>query len=613
MAGRVWWRRLHNGQVGLRRWACVLAAAALLGVGMPSPTEALETLRFRVPGASEDVEEALRAASLLIEARNNEVTNTVDLLAAARADYARILGALYALGRFGPTVSIQIDGQEAADIDPLTRLRNIDIIEVRVETGPVYRFSRAEIDPLATGTELPDAFRTGAPAETPVIEDAVDVAVSAWRDVGHAKVDVAGQVVVANHRRERLRAEVTLDEGPRLRFGDLVIRGQSDVSERRIRKIAGLPTGELFNPSDLELSATRLRRTGTFSSVALTEAGVPNADGTLDIVARIVDQKPRRFGFGAEIESTEGLGLSAFWLHRNLRGGAERLRIDAEVGGIGGTTGGTDASLGFELTRPATPDARTDAVLSGEVAHLDEPEFTSDTANLGIDFVREVNATVTARAGVSFNFSDVTDASGSTIYKQFFLPLGATLDERDDLLNTTHGHYLDLEVAPFAGISGSESGVRSTLEARLFRSLGERIVLAGRVQAKSITGATITGLPNELRFTSGGGGTVRGQEFQALDLGLGDGLRSGGRNFIGLQSEIRGRVTDAISLVGFYDWGQIGRDSLPGSSGVSHSGAGLGIRYDTGIGPIRFDVAVPVTSPDDASGVQFYIGIGQAF
>ncbi|MEL6267243.1 MAG: BamA/TamA family outer membrane protein, partial [Pseudomonadota bacterium] len=39
----------------------------------------------------------------------------------------------------------------------------------------------------------------------------------------------------------------------------------------------------------------------------------------------------------------------------------------------------------------------------------------------------------------------------------------------------------------------------------------------------------------------------------------------------------------------------------------------LGLRYDTGIGPIRLDVGVPVNGPGDNSGFELYIGIGQAF
>jgi translocation and assembly module TamA len=42
-------------------------------------------------------------------------------------------------------------------------------------------------------------------------------------------------------------------------------------------------------------------------------------------------------------------------------------------------------------------------------------------------------------------------------------------------------------------------------------------------------------------------------------------------------------------------------------------GAGIGLRYYTSIGPIRFDVAVPIERGAGASKVAFYVGLGQAF
>ena len=87
---------------------------------------------------------------------------------------------------------------------------------------------------------------------------------------------------------------------------------------------------------------------------------------------------------------------------------------------------------------------------------------------------------------------------------------------------------------------------------------------------------------------------------------------SGGRSFVGLSGEARIRITDAISTVLFYDIGYIGAESIYDGSGSWHSGAGIGIRYDTGIGPLRLDLAGPVSGPG-ADGLQVYVGIGQAF
>ncbi len=54
-------------------------------------------------------------------------------------------------------------------------------------------------------------------------------------------------------------------------------------------------------------------------------------------------------------------------------------------------------------------------------------------------------------------------------------------------------------------------------------------------------------------------------------------------------------MTDNIQAVGFDDYGIVGEEAFPGGDGRSHSGAGLGLRYLTPIGPIRLDVATPIS------------------
>jgi translocation and assembly module TamA len=52
---------------------------------------------------------------------------------------------------------------------------------------------------------------------------------------------------------------------------------------------------------------------------------------------------------------------------------------------------------------------------------------------------------------------------------------------------------------------------------------------------------------------------------------------------------------------------------LPLTDGDWHAGAGIGVRYQTGLGPLRLDVATPVTGAGAGQSVNIYIGIGQAF
>lgn len=88
---------------------------------------------------------------------------------------------------------------------------------------------------------------------------------------------------------------------------------------------------------------------------------------------------------------------------------------------------------------------------------------------------------------------------------------------------------------------------------------------------------------------------------------------TGGTSFAGLQLEARVDLAGKFGLVGFYDVGFVGTSEVPLEDGDWHAGTGLGLRYDTGIGPIRFDVATPASGDDAWSDVSVYIGVGQAF
>src|SRR5690606_11379016 len=101
---------------------------------------------------SETLRDRLRAGSLLRAGQRDDVTDPQDILAAAQADYRRLLDLLYADGFYGGSVNILVDGREAADIPPLSPPAAISAIEVRIDPGPRFRFGQAGVAPLAPGT-----------------------------------------------------------------------------------------------------------------------------------------------------------------------------------------------------------------------------------------------------------------------------------------------------------------------------------------------------------------------------------------------------------------------------------------------------------------------------
>ncbi|MGB3408188.1 MAG: BamA/TamA family outer membrane protein, partial [Jannaschia sp.] len=420
--------------------------------------------------------------------------------------------------------------------------------------------------------------------------------------------------VTADHAVSRLNAALTLAPGPRLSYGPLQISGNEAVRTRQIDRIVDLRPGQQFDPEQIADAAQRLQRTGAFRSVSIVEAEEIGPGDTLPLEVQVVERLPRRFGAGAEIGTSEGLSLSTYWLHRNLTGYADSLRVEGEINGIGGDSGGEDVRLSFAYNSPATFNPETDLYITGEIESLDELDFSSDRAEVGVGARRIVSDEFEYTYGIAFARSRVTDAFGTRNFSILSLPLTAQYDRRNDSLNPSDGYYVEAGLAPFHGFETAGSGVRFTADLRGYQGFGpeDRTVIAARLQIGTVAGPDLADVPADDLFFSGGGGTVRGQPFQQLGVILPSGRRVGGRSFLGLSGEIRQNVTESIGVVGFVDAGRISSAS-DWSDGETHVGAGIGLRYNTGIGPIRVDLGVPVSGPDDNSGFEVYIGIGQAF
>lgn len=593
--------------------------AALLAAIPGIPAAAMDELRFAAPGADAALRADLEASSLLKEAEAQGIDTPLEVLSAARSEYERLLGLLYEYGHYGAEISVRIDGREAADIPPLEQPASIGLVEVAVAPGPQFTFGRIEISRLAEGTELPGGFVAGAPARSTVLRDAAQAALGGWQEQGHAMAELVGQEITALHGQNRLDVALRIAPGPVLDFGALQVRGAKATRPGRIVAIAGIPGGERYDPDAVARAESRLRRTGTFTAVALRSAEAPNPDGSIDIEALVEEAPPRRIGAGVEIDTEVGLKLTGFWLHRNLLGGAERFRIEGKIEGIGASVGGLGGSIDARYTRPATLGRDTDLELGVNVARLDERDFDAWAVEADALLRHRFSDRLSGRAGVALRFEQADYGAGRNLRGRFdtlALPLALTYDRRDRPLDPSRGYFVLGEAMPYFGFRDAGSGARLRLDGRGYLGVAGdgRVVLAGRAQMGAIIGSAINTTPRDYLFYSGGGGTVRGLPFQSLGTDEG-GIASGGRGFAALSGELRFRISETLSFAAFADAGYVSSGLFSGNDDW-HAGVGGGIRYDTPIGPLRLDLATPVRRNADAAGarsLQLYIGIGQAF
>jgi len=596
---------------------------------MAQAAHAIETVTISVTGVDDAnraaVTAAIERASLAFRSLEEPFESDADLFGAAVTDYARILGGLYGEGFYGPSISIRVDGQEAADIDPFSPPTQIDAIAITVAPGARFGFGTLDVAPrpqARQGTRLVKGFEPGRQARSGLIAQAANAAVGEWRDEGHAKATVADQRIVADHRAAQLDVQIALAPGPQLRFGTVALGGDTGVSDRRVRQIMGFPTGEVYSPEALREAVNRVRRSGVFRTVSVREADTPNPDGTLDYALTLIEEKPRRVGIDLEYSTVDGISAGAFWLHRNLFGGAERLRIDGRVQNLAGQEaglvdrGGEDYQVNLRLTRPGSIGPDNDLFVFAGLESIDDPDYKEDSLRFGIGVTRYFTPRLIGEVSGGLRYSDVSDAFGDRTFRHAVLPSSLEWDRRNDPGDASAGFYIKVDATPYLGLDGSQSGMVGMLDLRGYRGFGPNAttVLAGRAQLGSVVGSDLDATPPEFLFYSGGGGTVRGQTYQSLGIEQDNGETAGGRSFVGLSGEVRQLISGTIGAVLFADAGYVGADSFIDGDAGFHAGAGAGVRVGTPIGPIRVDLATPVSEFGGRfSRVELYIGVGQAF
>jgi hypothetical protein len=151
---------------------------------------------------------------------------------------------------------------------------------------------------------------------------------------------------------------------------------------------------------------------------------------------------------------------------------------------------------------------------------------------------------------------------------------------------------------------------RLQLSGATYRAISENLVAAVRAEYGAFLGSNA--VPPDKLFFAGGGGTVRGYEYQSLSPRDAFGILTGGRNLFTASAEMRWRASERFGYAVFADVGAAADD--PGSAFSEASAAvGIGVRYYPGFGPVRLDVAAPLDKRDGDAPVQVYISIGQAF
>jgi translocation and assembly module TamA len=571
------------------------------------------------PG-EDDLRKDLEGASLLFQEQEKPVSGDLGVVIKARDDRDRLLAALYEQARYGAVIDIDVNGVPIDDLPPVPdfpRDRAVPVT-VKVEPGPVFRLAEtklgadaAKFDPGDLGLKTGDAVGAGQ-----VITAAGRVVENLEKE-GRPLAALTGRELAADHKTNETTVTINAEGGPVADYGDVSIKGSRTVDPEFIRQWARLNTGERYDPEKVKEATERLRKLGVFSSIAITKTRRLDQSGRIPLAITVADGKQRYFGAGAEFSTIDGIGLSAYWGHRNLFGGAESLKISGAVSRLGSTLDWKELGYDFSIlfSKPAAFNQIT-TFNAGVIAKNENPDaYRASTISIFANTSFDVTSKDVATAGVDLTANRTKDVFGKNDYLIASAPLSWARDATDNPLDATEGYKLNLsaipsyealEGTPFSSFEGSVSG---------YWGLGEEngVVLAGKLSLGTLVGVDqLKDVPAIRRFYAGGGGSVRGYAYQEISPRNGDGDATGGRSYAITSMEARVKVTEKISVVPFIDIASVNKALYPDFSDF-RAGYGVGFRYATGLGPIRVDVALPSKKYDGGSSFGIYAGIGQSF
>ncbi|MCB5174233.1 autotransporter assembly complex protein TamA [Microvirga lenta] len=615
-----------------------------------SPSTVPYALTFQVAGDPDDVERALENASTLYRLRGDAPVDGDALVRRAQADFGPLLDALWGLGYYNANMVFEIGGTVLRiDSDPTAAIRvaesyrNRAVVPVvaRVDPGVLFELRDIEVSDARTrrpfsAQELPPRvvkLEPGDPARAADLRAAQARMVDHFRAQSRPLAKAVAIDPVVFHPTRLMDVSYSLDPGPIAPIGNITVTGTQNVDPAVVRSFIYLEPGDPYSPDALADTRKSVGTIQALSSVRIREAETLDEYGRLPIFVEVTERAPRVVGFSARYSTIDGPAVRGYWEHRNLFGGAERLRLEADIF-LAPRNDGTRIKRVGDLERsdiggrfrasflkPALGGTRNDLLIDGliERDRTGGDRYGGYTSRLidGTAFIRHrFSSTFSAQAGFQVQRGQTSDVLGQIDYLVVGTPASLTYDSTDRPLDPTQGFRINASVSPYPEFLGSSVGmVVSRATASTYYALDEdaRYILAGRIGLGSITGADLDEIPANFRFFAGGGGSVRGFRYRSLGPIGPLGQVVGGRSLLEASLEARIKITDTIGIVPFIDAGGAFESSFPDFSERIRVSAGLGLRYYTAIGPIRLDIAAPLDRRPGDKPLSLYVSIGQAF
>ena len=584
-----------------------LATVGILTAALVAAGRAADTIAYHVTIVSGDgdLDAELSAVSRLVQAEGKPPPGLVGLEQRADGDKTAFEAVLRSEGYYDGTVAIAIDDSKT----PIP-------VTVKVLPGTRYRLGACAIryvspPPAGAPKTCQDiGLKSGMAAQAAPILAATALLIRKLEERGRPDTKLAKRGAIVDHATHKMTLAFDINPGREAHFGAVEVSGTKRTHPAFLARIVPWRKNAIYDVRKLDEYRKRLSDLSLFDQLAVKpDVGKLDAAGKVPIAVEAHEGPPRSFGGGVNYATDTGPGLKAFWEHRNLWGDAEHLRFDLQLATI-------TQSLEAALTLAHVPETGQSLGFDLKIERDLTDAYDKRGATTLVQITTPLGGHWAGKGGLSLEAANIRQSGSSDFSILAGVPLGVTYDSTGSLLNPEKGERLALQAEPAFGTSG---GLRAFLilsgAASAYRPLDadSRLVAAARIRLGSILFAPESGVPADLRFYSGGGGSVRGYGYQRIGPRDAKGSPLGGRGLGETSLELRYRTWKDIGIVGFVDAGMVSESPYFADAGSPRVGAGIGLRYYTGFGPLRLDIGTPLNPQSGDAPVQVYVSLGQAF
>ena len=481
-----------------------------------------------------------------------------------------------------------------------------------------HGFSQPEL--WALGDALP-----GGPGEIFDVRDyqrAKEQVVRRLADAGFLTATVHGGADVDVEDRSA-RVAWVVDPGPLVLLGSVGITGLEHVDRELLEEEVGGTHGLPLPLTWLEDTQRELAGLGWFRSV--TVKPVPSAASasgarvqTWPVLVEVDERPPRTVQAALGYSTEEQLRARVSWEHRQLLGGGRTLRLGAKASSLETRA---ESAIGW----PQFLFPQTNAELRFELASETLEAYDARTVGFRFDVRHDLGPDTQLRLGHRFELSRTSDVSRSaqlilddprqdTLVSVSHLELERS--DTDDPVDPTRGSLARLGLSLASAALGSNVDyLGGDIELRGYRPW-RSLVLATRLRMASLVTFQAT-QPEEIPLTerlfAGGSDSVRGFEFQRLGPLDADDEPVGGTTLLVGNLELRVPIRGKLSGVAFVDGGLVELEPLHFPLSSLRYSTGVGLRFETPVGPLRVDVGFLLNPPDDEDRMRVHLSVGQAF